>query len=407
MSRLDDLIQEYCPDGVEYKTLSEIFDTRNGYTPSKSNKENWTNGEIPWFVMEDIRKSGNILSNSIHHVSKQGVKGNLFPENSIIVATSATIGEHALITVPSLANQRFTYLMLKEEFKEQFDIKFLYYYCYKLDEWCLNHLNQGSFASVDMKQFVKFTFPLPALPVQREIVRILDEFTLLSAELAAELAARKKQYEYYRDELMKPKKGWEKYKLSELGSLTRGKRFVKADAVKTGIPCIHYGELYTHYGISADQVKSQINPDIEKEKKLRYAHKNDVVIVGAGENDWDIGVGVAWLGEEKVAVHDACYIFHHNQNPKFISYYLRTSDYHQQIKKYVSTGKICAISVKGIGRAIIYLPSIEEQNHIVSILDQFEEYINDISTGLPAEIEARQKQYEYYRDQLLTFKELK
>lgn len=202
MSRLDDLIQEYCPDGVEYKTLSEIFDTRNGYTPSKSNKENWTNGEIPWFVMEDIRKSGNILSNSIHHVSKQGVKGNLFPENSIIVATSATIGEHALITVPSLANQRFTYLMLKEEFKEQFDIKFLYYYCYKLDEWCLNHLNQGSFASVDMKQFVKFTFPLPALPVQREIVRILDEFTLLSAELAAELAARKKQYEYYRDKLL-------------------------------------------------------------------------------------------------------------------------------------------------------------------------------------------------------------
>ena len=198
MSRLNELIQELCPNGVEHKTLSELFNTRNGYTPSRSNQEFWTNGTIPWFRMEDIRENGRILSEATQYVSESAVKGNLFPANSIIVATSATIGEHALITVPSLANQRFTYLMLKDQYKDMFDAKFLYYYCFKLDIYCKECLNQGNFASVDMKKFAKFEFPLVPLEVQREIVRILDNFT----ELTAELTARKKQYEYYRNKLL-------------------------------------------------------------------------------------------------------------------------------------------------------------------------------------------------------------
>ena len=115
MSRLSALLEELCPDGVEYKKLKEIFNTKNGYTPSKSNESYWENGTIPWFRMEDIRENGHILSDSIQHVNLNAIKGELFPANSIIVATSATVGEHALITVPSLANQRFTYLMLKHE----------------------------------------------------------------------------------------------------------------------------------------------------------------------------------------------------------------------------------------------------------------------------------------------------
>jgi len=202
MSRLEELIAELCPNGVEYKPLSEIFQTRNGYTPSKGNNAFWENGTVPWFRMEDIRENGRILSKATQYVSRSAVKGNLFPANSIIVATSATIGEHALITVPSLANQRFTYLVLKREHTSAFDIKFLFYYCFKLDEYCKACLNQGNFASVDMQKFSKFLFPVPPLPVQREIVRILDNFTELTAELTAELAARKKQYEYYRDKLL-------------------------------------------------------------------------------------------------------------------------------------------------------------------------------------------------------------
>ena len=111
MTKLEKLIQELCPNGVRYLKLPELFTTRNGYTPSKSNSEFWENGTIPWFRMEDIRTNGRILTEATQYVSEKAVKGQLFPENSIIVATSATIGEHALIKVPSLANQRFTYLV--------------------------------------------------------------------------------------------------------------------------------------------------------------------------------------------------------------------------------------------------------------------------------------------------------
>ena len=145
MSKLDDLIQKLCPDGVEYKPLSEIFNTRNGYTPSKKEKNFWENGTVPWFRMEDIRENGGILDHAMQYVSINAIKGDPFPENSIIVATSATIGEHALITVPSIANQRFTYLMVKEQYKDDYDPKFLYYYCFKLDEYCKECLNQGKF----------------------------------------------------------------------------------------------------------------------------------------------------------------------------------------------------------------------------------------------------------------------
>lgn len=130
----------------------------------------------------------------------------------------------------------------------------------------------------------------------------------------------------------------------------------------------------------------------------------NVIIVGAGENNIDIGIGVAWEGDEGVAVHDACYILRHSQNSKYISYFLRSDMYHSQIKKYVSEGKICSISAKGLGKAMIPLPSIAEQQKIVEILDRFDALCNDLTNGLPAEIEARQKQYEYYRDKLLSFK---
>lgn len=138
---------------------------KNGYTPSKSNKEYWENGSIPWFRMEDIRENGRILDNSLQHISKSAVKGGkLFPANSIIMATSATIGEHALITVPFLANQRFTSLSLKPEFADKLSIYFLYYYCFNLSEWCKKNTTTSSFASVDMNGFKRFPIPIPPTP---------------------------------------------------------------------------------------------------------------------------------------------------------------------------------------------------------------------------------------------------
>ena len=133
---------------VEIKKLSDIFDTRNGYTPSTSNKEYWATNDIPWFRVEDIRANGRILNDSIQHVSFSAIKGKVFPANSIIISTSATIGEHALITCESIANQRFTYLMLKDQYKNKYNIKYLFYYCFLLAYFCRENLQQGSFRSI-------------------------------------------------------------------------------------------------------------------------------------------------------------------------------------------------------------------------------------------------------------------
>ena len=193
--------------GVEWKKLGEIFEIRNGYTPSKANKEYWENGTIPWFRMEDIRENGHILAESIQYVNIKGIKsGKLFPANSIILATTATIGEHALILKDYLANQRFSCLVRKPEFIPLLDIKFVFYYMFTIDEWCKNNTNISGFASVDMDKLRKKMFPIPLLSEQRRIVSILDQFETLvndlSIGLPAELEARRKQYEYYRDKLL-------------------------------------------------------------------------------------------------------------------------------------------------------------------------------------------------------------
>ena len=193
--------------GVDWKMLSEVFNIKNGYTPSKANPEFWTDGTIPWFRMEDIRENGRILNDSIQHITPQAVKGGkLFPANSIIVATTATIGEHALITVESLANQRFTFLSKKVNRYNELDMKFFYYYMFVIDEWCKNNTNVSGFASVDMNKFKKLMIPIPPIEEQERIVAILDKFDSLvndiSEGLPAELTARRQQYEYYRNKLL-------------------------------------------------------------------------------------------------------------------------------------------------------------------------------------------------------------
>lgn len=195
---------------VKWISIQELFNLKNGYTPSKSKIEYWDNGTLPWFRMEDIRENGHILNDSIQHITENAVKGKLFPANSIILATSATVGEHALITVDSLANQRFTYLILKEEYKKCLNIKFIFYYFFKIDEWCKNNLNISNFASVDMKKLKKLKFPIPSIEEQQRIVDILDYFDRLcndiSKDLLVEINMREKQYEYYRDKLLTFKK---------------------------------------------------------------------------------------------------------------------------------------------------------------------------------------------------------
>ena len=254
----------------------------------------------------------------------------------------------------------------------------------------------------------KITIPVPPLEIQKEIVRILDSFTELATKLATklttELIARKQEYDYYREQLLSFEDGGVEWKsLNDIGEFQRGKRFVKDDMILEGVPCIHYGEMYTHYDTWAYETKSFVSKELVENKKLRVAEKGDVVIVAAGETIEDIGKGTAWLGDEGVVTHDACFSFRSPLNPKYVAYFTRTRHYHDQIRRHVSSGKISAINAKGLSKVIIPVPSSEEQQRIVEILDKFDTLTTSISEGLPKEIELRQKQYEYYRELLLSF----
>jgi len=199
----DQLLDLEGKEGVEMKRLIEVFDTRNGYTPSTTNSLFWEGGTIPWFKMEDIRDNGRILNDSNLHITPRAIKGKgLFKSNSIILATSATIGEHALITVDHLCNQRFTNFFPKKDYMAKIDMKFIYYYMFIIDEWCRQHINQGGFASVDMIGLYNLFIPIPSLAEQQRIVSILDTFEASIANLEQQLAQRERQYEYYRNKLL-------------------------------------------------------------------------------------------------------------------------------------------------------------------------------------------------------------
>lgn len=162
--------------------------------------------------------------------------------------------------------------------------------------------------------------------------------------------------------------------------------------------------MYTHYKIWAKEAKSFLEPEVAA--KLRVAHPGDIVIVAAGETIEDIGNGVAWLGNSDIVIHDACFAFAHSLNPKYVSYYLQTKIFRSQIKRNISSGKISSINASGLSKAVIPIPSVAEQERIVEILDNFDALVNDISAGLPAELNARRQQYEYYRGELLDFKRI-
>lgn len=159
----------------EVDSMQSIFEMKNGYTPSKSNSKYWDNGTIPWFRMEDIRKNGHILSDSIQHVTPQAIKGaGLFPAYSIIVATTATIGEHALIIVDSLANQQFTFLTKRKSFEKKIDMIYFHHYMFIIDEWCKKNTNSGGLVSVNMPAFKQLSVPFPSPEEQQKIAECLS-----------------------------------------------------------------------------------------------------------------------------------------------------------------------------------------------------------------------------------------
>ena len=173
------------------------------------------------------------------------------------------------------------------------------------------HSKKGSVPYITLPMLQNFSVPVPPLEVQDEIVRVLDDFTLLSAELSAELKARQKQYEFYRDKLFEYEDDI-KVPLSEICSIERGGNFQKKHFTEDGVPAIHYGKIYTYYGLYADKTLNFINSEIARKQK--FAHKNDIVMAVTSENVEDVCKCVVWEGNEDVAVSGHSVIIKHNQN---------------------------------------------------------------------------------------------
>lgn len=192
--------------------------------------------------------------------------------------------------------------------------------------------------------------------------------------------------------------------MSEIGILVRGNGLQKKDFTESGIGCIHYGQIYTCYGTFTGKTKSYVSEELAR--TLKKVNKGDLIITNTSENEDDVCKTVAWLGDEEIVTGGHATIFKHNENPKYLAYYTQTPMFTAEKRKYATGTKVIDVSANNLGKIKIPIPPLEEQNRIVGILDKFDALVNDISAGLPAEIKARRQQYEYYRNKLLTFKEV-
>lgn len=407
MSKLQELIQRLCPDGVEYKKLGEVAEVGTG---SSDKKDADANGSYPFFVRSKIVERHNCFE---------------YNEEAVIIPGEGGIGEiFHYINGPYALHQRVYRIHFTST---SVNTRFAYYYLFAHFK-CFIMKKAVSATVTSIRKPMIETFPLavPPLEVQEEIVRILDRFSDYAAELQAELQARKEQYEYYRNLLLTfnpagcageaddeqegcvTTRGGHSYpiqwkKMGDVGTFIRGNGLQKKDFTESGVGCIHYGQIYTYYGTFATETKSFVSEEFAK--KLRKAQTGDLVIATTSENVEDVGKAVVWLGKDEIAISGDAYVYKHNQNPRYIAYLLQTDRFLAFKRMNVSGTKVTRISGDSLAKYPIPIPPLELQEKIVAILDRFETLVNDLSEGLPAEIAAVKEQYEYYRNRLLTFKE--
>ena len=315
--------------------------------------------------------------------------------------------------------------------EEQIIPKYFYYYLttVKLEEMATNPTRP----SLTQAILDKIRIPVPSLKIQSRIVQVLDNFDMvcndLNIGLPKEIELRQKQYEYFREKLLTFVAEGEytdstvqystvqyrqdiirllnwvfgpiKVELGALGDIIRGNGLQKKDFQDVGVPCIHYGQIYTYYGIETERTKSFINSELAK--KLQKAKTGDLIVATTSENVEDVGKSLVWLGKEEVCIGGHSCIIRTEQNTKFLAYFFRTGFFQIQKEKRVLGTKVIELYPKNLAKIKIILPSLSEQERIVSILDHFNTLTNSLSEGLPKEIELRQKQYEYWRDELLHF----
>ena len=387
MTKLEQLINDLCPDGVKYKSLNECVDIMRGTRVVKNNLSE--DGKYPVYQ--------NSLTPMGYHIESNASKDTTF----IIVAGAA--GEIGYSTVDFWAADDCFCLKCHQEITS----RFLYHLLLQQQSYIYSKVRKASIPRLSRTVVEKITIPVPPLPVQAEIVRILDKFTQLEAELEAqlqsELEARRKQYEHYRDVLLSFDMNgggttnceWKTIKLGDVGKISMCKRIMKSETSANGdVPFYKIGT----FGGEPNAYISRAT--FEKYKSLySFPKKGDILISAAGT----IGRAVVYNGQPAY-YQDSNIVWIDNDETMVLNRYLY---YVYQLSPWqISTGgTIARLYNDNIANAKINIPPLQEQEHIVSILDRFDALCNDITQGLPAEIEARRKQYEYYRDKLLSFEE--
>jgi len=398
MSNLDRLIAELCPDGVEYVKLADAC--------LSTNNIKWKDVGDSSFQYIDLTSVDRVEhriteTQTIDAISAPSRAQQIVKADDVIFAT----------TRPTL----WRFYTISAEYDEQIcstgfcvlrpDIetvipRYIYHIIGTTEFKSYVEKNQkgASYPSITNTEVKAFQIPLPPLPVQREIVRILDNFTELTAELTTELTARKKQYNYYRDELLTFGDDVPIVALGEIATdIYRGSGIKREEVTETGTPCVRYGEIYTTYDIWFDTCVSYTQTGT---KTFEYG---DILFAITGESVEEIAKSCVYIGHDKCFAGGDIVVMKHNQNPKYVSYALSTAKAQAQKSKGKVKSKVVHSSIPAIKEITIPIPPLKEQERIVTILDCFDALTTDISSGLPAEILARQKQYEYYRDKLLMF----
>lgn len=391
MNKLKELINELCPNGVKYKNIQELCKISRGKVMSKDFiKANA--GEYP------VYSSQTENNGELGKISTYDFDGEYL--------TWTTDGANAGSVFYRKGKFSVTNVCGLLEIKSKVMIpKFLYYV---LSIEAPKYVNAGMGNPKLMSNVMaKIRVAVPPLEVQCEIVHILDDFTLLSAELSAELEARKRQYCYYREKLFEFNNDGELKTMGELFPFIRNgfvgtiRPFFTDE--KNGIRYLEGTNI--HNGIISDNEMIYVTKEFHQRHKKNELKEDDILMVQSGHIGECAVVGKKYKGANCHAL-----IIMSNGGKclsKYIVHYFHTLKGFKALNPAITGGTIKHVLAGKIGKIKVPCPPIEEQTKIVNILDKLEKLCNDISEGLPAEIEARQKQYEYYRDKLLTFKELK
>lgn len=366
MSRLEELIQELCPDGVEYKRIDEICDISRGRVMSKDYIQA-NQGEYP------------VYSSQTENDGELGKISSFDYEGEYLTWTTDGANAGSVF----YRNGRFSITNVCGLLKVNKDDVITRYIYHSLQIEAPKYVNKGMGNPKLMSNVMaRIKLPVPPLEVQREIVQILDNFTSLTAELQAELQARKKQYEYYRDKLLSFASDIPLFQLGKVCDLQAGKA-IKASEIsdietnQETIPCYGANGLRGYVG-----------------KSNQKGDKSIIGRQGAQCGNVCYATGKYYATEHAVVVTDKGYF-----NSRYLFHVLT----HANLNQYKTAGAQPGLSVSKLNNVMIAVPDIKVQDKIANILDNFEKICSDLKIGLPAEIEARQKQYEYYRDALLSF----